>query len=107
MPGIKAVQALVDTGACESCIDSLLASQLKLPIVDRRQIAGAGGAQVVNVHLAQVHVRTLNFTAYGTFAGVHLVAGGQAHSALIGRTFLQHFTMIYEGRTGTVTIHNE
>jgi hypothetical protein len=29
------------------------------------------------------------------------------HRALIGRTFLQQFTMVYEGRTGTVTIHNE
>jgi hypothetical protein len=38
------------------------------------------------------------------FAGVHLVTGGQIHWALIGRTFLQHYTMVYEGRTGTVTI---
>ena len=48
----------------------------------------------------------LNFTIYGMFAGVHLVAGGQIHRALIGRTFLQHYTMVYEGRTGTVTISN-
>lgn len=33
-PGISAVQALVDTGAAESCIDDLLASQLGLPIID-------------------------------------------------------------------------
>jgi predicted aspartyl protease len=107
VPGIRDVQALVDTGAAESCIDSLLAAQLKLPIVDRRRIAGVGGAQEVNVHLAQVRVPSLDQTIYGAFAAVHLAAGGQAHLALLGRTFLQHFTMTYEGRTGTVTIHNE
>ncbi len=41
---------------------------------------------------------------YGLFAGVHLVAGGQSHKALIGRTFLRSFTMIYNGRTGAVTL---
>lgn len=107
VPGIRQARALVDTGATESCIDSLLAAQLKLPIVDRRQIAGVGGAQVVNMHLAQVHVPSLGQTIYGAFAAVHLVAGGQPHQALLGRLFLQHFTMIYEGRTGTVTIHDE
>jgi len=56
-----------------------LATQLGLPIADKRSIAGVGGAQVVNMHLAQVHVPTLNFTMYGLFAGVHLAAGGQAH----------------------------
>jgi predicted aspartyl protease len=107
VPGSKGVQALVDTGAAASCIDSLLAAQLNLPIVDRQHIAGAGGDHLVNVHLAQVHVPSLGKTIYGAFAGVHLAAGGQRHRALVGRTFLQHFTMIYEGRTGTVTIHDE
>jgi hypothetical protein len=36
-----------------------------------------------------------------------LLAGGQNHAALIGRTFLRHFTMTYEGRTGTVIISND
>jgi hypothetical protein len=30
-----------------------------------------------------------------------------AHYALIGRTFLQHFTMIYEGRMGTVMLSSD
>jgi predicted aspartyl protease len=105
--GITGIRALVDTGAGECCIDSLLASQLSLPVVDRRKISGVHGADEVNVHLSQVHVPSLNFTIYGAFAGVHLAAGGQVHNALIGRTFLQHFTMKYEGRTGTVTLSND
>jgi len=59
------------------------------------------------MHLGHVHVPALNFTIYGEFAGVDLVAGGQAHHALIGRTFLQNFTMTYEGRTGTVILSND
>ncbi len=99
--------ALVDTGATESCIDSALALVLNLPIVDRQQVAGVHGANTVNVHLAQLHVPTLNFAVYGRFAGVHLRAGGQPHFALIGRTFLQNFTMTYEGRTGNVILSND
>jgi len=102
--GIKGVSALVDTGASESCIDSLLATQLNLPVVDRRPISGAHGSQEVNIYLAQIYVPSLSKIIYGAFAGVHLMAGGQQHKALIGRTFLKAYTMVYEGRTGTVTI---
>jgi predicted aspartyl protease len=104
VPGKTKLAALVDTGATECCIDSLLAAQLNLPIVDRRVTAGAHGAREVNVHLAQVFVPSLNFTIYGAFAGVDLLAGGQLHSALIGRTFLKYFRMVYEGPTGNVEL---
>jgi predicted aspartyl protease len=106
IPGVTGIQALVDTGAAESCIDSLLAAQLNLPIVDRRTVAGVHGSNLVGMHLAQVRVPSLNFVIYGVFAGVHLVAGGQIHKALLGRTFLQHYTLVYEGRTGMVTLSN-
>lgn len=106
VPGITLVEALVDTGASISCIDNLLASQLNLPIVDRQPIGGVGGRHMANVYLAQLHIRSLNFTVYGQFIGVDLQAGGQRHSALIGRTFLAHYTMTYEGRTGTVILSN-
>jgi Aspartyl protease len=105
-PALAATQlwALVDTGATECCIDTDLAKKLALPIVDRRKIGGISGLKEVDVYLAHLHVPTLNFTIYGSFAGVDLIAGGQKHYALIGRTFLQHCTMVYEGLTGTVTI---
>jgi hypothetical protein len=54
--------------------------------------------------MAQIHVPALEHTIYGLFAGVHLAAGGQRHRALLGRTFLHSFTMIYEGATGTVIL---
>ena len=102
--GITGIRALVDTGASESCIDSVLAAQLNLPIVDRRSVSGVHGTIEVNMHLAQVHVPSLDYTIYGVFAGVHLADGGQVHGALIGRTFLQHYVMIYEGHTGNLTL---
>jgi hypothetical protein len=104
VPGITGIRALVDTGAGESCTDSVLATQLNLPIINRVMNSGIHGGQELNMHLAQVRVPSLNFTIYGAFAGVHLVAGGQSHHALIGRTFLKGYTMLYEGRTGTVTL---
>ncbi len=103
-PGVKGIHALVDTGASESCIDSMLASQLNLPIVDRRMVSGVHGSIEINMHLAQVHVPSLGFTIWGSFAGVNMQAGGQLHLALIGRTFLRGYTMMYDGRTGKVTI---
>ena len=106
LPEVR-LPALVDTGATESCIDSELAIALQLPIVDRQAIAGVHGASETNVCLAQIHVPDLGFTMYGRFAAVHLTAGGLPHSALLGRTFLQHFTLTYEGRRGTVTISND
>ena len=110
MPGavpksaMQGVEALIDTGAGESCIDSLLAAQHNLPIVDRRNVSGAHGSHPVNMHLAQVYFPGLKHTVWGAFAGVHLSAGGQPHKALIGRTFLRNFKMLYDGKTGDVTI---
>ena len=103
----KQFPALVDTGATMSCIDSDLALSLNLPIVDRQKVAGVHGGIEVNMHLAQIYIPSLSFTIYGSFAGVHLIAGGQRHQALIGRTFLRAFTMTYHGKTGAVTISND
>jgi hypothetical protein len=104
---LKGVHALVDTGATASCIDNGVAMQLNLPIIDRQKISGIGGMHEVNMHLGHVFVPGLMKTIYGQFAGVDLIAGGQPHSALIGRTFLQHFTLFYDGRTGDVSISDE
>src|SRR6266404_5701600 len=57
---IKNIDALVDTGASESCIDNLLAVELGLPIIDRQPISGIAGTHVVNMYLAQFHIPVLN-----------------------------------------------
>lgn len=96
--------ALVDTGASESCIDSSIATTVDLPIIDRQKVSGAHGSAEVNIHLAQIFIPVLGVVLSGKFAGVHLHAGGQPHSALMGRTLLRHVTMAYNGITGSVTI---
>ena len=101
------VPALVDTGGYDSCIDSELAMNLGLPIVDRQTVAGISGPDEVNVHLAQIYIPDLNVTVIGPFVGVHLTAGGQPRYALIGRTFLRHCKMTYHGQLGAVTIGAE
>ena len=104
IPGKTGLPALVDSGAGESCIDSLLAAQLNLPVINKRMQAGAHGAKMVDIHMAQVFIRSLGFTIYGEFAAVDLRVGGQSIDALLGRTFLQHFKMVYDGKTGDVEI---
>ena len=104
VPGKTQLPALVDTGASVSCIDSLLAAQLNLPIINRTMRSGVHGAKEVNIHMAQVHIPGLNFTIYGQFTAADLRIGGQSIDTLIGRSFLRHFKMIYDGTTGDVEI---
>ena len=84
-----------------------MAEALNLPIWDFRQIAGAGGRFETTVYLAQIYIPEPDFTIVGRFDSANLAAGGQPHYALIGRTFLRHFNMAYEGRTGSVIISND
>ena len=98
---------LVDTGAMDCCIDSDLAQLLDLPIVDQGFISGAGGPVQVNRHLAQLYIPGLNYTMYGSFAGVHLASGGQPHQVLIGRSMLRAFQLEYNGRTGAVSLASD
>ena len=100
------LRALVDTGASSSGIDASVAKHLKLPLIDRREVSGVHGRKEVDIYLAQVHVPSLGFTIHGEFSGVDMIAGGEPHHVLIGRSFLRTFTMIYEGTTGSVTLRS-
>lgn len=96
--------ALVDTGAAITCIDSSLARELALPVINQRSVSGAHGRATLNIHLAQVHIPSLNIIVYGEFAGAHLTAGGQRHFALIGKDILRRLKMTYDGTTGSVSL---
>ena len=98
------MSALVDTGASSSCIDSELAEELGLPVIDEDTVGGVGGVIDVNLYWAQLFVPGLATGFSGPMAGVHLRAGQQPHSVLIGRDLLQRFTMVYDGKTGAVII---
>lgn len=100
--GAPSLPALVDTGAVQSFIDNDLALKLQLPVVNQQVVSGSNGKHTVTVYLAHFYIPSLDITHNGQFGGVHLVAGGQRHSALIGRTLLRHFQLSYDGPTGAV-----
>jgi hypothetical protein len=101
---VEGAWALIDTGASTCCIDRGLAVHLDLPIIDQRIYSGISGPIEVNMHLAQIHVPSLKFTFYGGFAAVELA--GARHPILIGRDFLRHFVMTYDGPTGAVNLRD-
>jgi predicted aspartyl protease len=98
------IVALIDTGAQECFIDCDLAGYLRLPMVDRREVAGSLGKHEVDVYLAQIYIPTLDFIQYGKFAGAYLNRGGLQYGILMGRTFLEKFVLVYDGRSGRVTL---
>lgn len=98
------VPALIDTGACQSCIDDDLAKELGLKAVDKITIAGAGGAKEHPMYLAHIIIPQMEIVQWGAFAGVNLKAGGQPHSVLLGRNFLRGCVMIYDGLRAQVTL---
>ena len=101
------VPALIDTGATENCIDSSVAAQLGLVQVDTEAVSGIAGLAQLPVYVARIDIPALQISIPGRFRGVHLAAGGQPYGALLGRSFLRHYVMLYEGRTGRVTISND
>jgi predicted aspartyl protease len=100
----KVVEALVDTGAFDSCIDEDLAIELQLPLIDRRKCGGVGGEHELNVYLGHIRIPSLSQMHWGRFIGARLKVGGQPHQALIGRAQLSGMILIYDGRTGSATL---
>jgi hypothetical protein len=82
----------------------MLAQELQLQIVDQWITSGVSGSVKLDVYLAQITIPSLNVNQFGRFAGVHLQVGGQAHRALIGRSFLAGCTLVYDGKRGSVLL---
>lgn len=100
----RIVPALIDTGAGDSCIDEDLATELGLPLVDRQRCSGVGGEHELNLYLGHIRIPSLGQIRWGRFIGAKLASGGQLHRALIGRAQLTEMILIYDGRSGAVTI---
>lgn len=102
VPAIK-VQALIDTGAQQSCIDELLARELHLPLIDQALLSGVSGATVFNVYLAHIIIPGV-VLQYGQFTGVHLQSVDQHHRVLICGTLLRDVLLVYDVRSGSVKV---
>lgn len=92
--------ALIDTGSTGNAIDGLLAASLKLPIVGTSSVSGVRGEHPHVVHLAQIYIPSLDTAIYA----VELLDGRQPHAVLLGRSFLENYSMIYVGQTGEVIL---
>jgi len=104
-PDRSNLKALIDTGAQESCIDGALAVELGLPVINQRNVGGLGvGALKVDVHNAQVHVPMLRYTIRGPFAAIPGLVDRIHYPIILGRSFLKDCKLMYDGKTGDVTI---
>ena len=99
--------AIIDTGATQSCIDVSLALALGLNVVDNIPVSGVSGQTMVNTYSAQIVIPSMNRVIHGRFAGAYLQEGGHRHLAIIGRTFLRHHRLVYDGRSGEVTLESD
>ncbi len=95
---------LIDTGASQTCIDDAAAQTMGLPVIGKSKMASASqSASDCNIY--PVHIEFVG----GQIALDVLQAPGAtltAHGilALIGRDFLQHCTMFYNGMMGQITL---
>ena len=96
--------ALIDTGASSTCIDSDIAQQMQLPVVNVVNVASASHASTQqNVYPVQIEVVGFPISIETPNAiGASLRAQGLI--ALIGRDVLQHCTLFYNGITGSFTL---
>ena len=96
--------ALVDSGASSTCIDDGLAQRLGVPAIDVVQVSSASHAATLqNVYPIRIEV-----VGTGIKVNVPRAIGAaldpQGIIALIGRDFLQHCTLFYNGVTGEITL---
>jgi predicted aspartyl protease len=83
------LRMLVDTGADCTVVPTRLVRSLRLPLVDRVKIQGAGGEpQTANVHAARIRVGTMR-------AVVRVVALG--NERLLGRDILNRLILHVDG----------
>ena len=103
--------ALVDTGASGNCIDEELARGLGLRIIDFMPVSGIDGESERPLFLANIYVPRLEHAIFGLFTGVRLIDEREPdkspYQVLLGREFLQNFSMVYTGQTGEVVITPE
>ena len=59
------------------------------------------------MYRAQIYISSLHWVIAGHFAGVQLASEGMQFQALIGRHFLRHARLTYDGPNGSVTLSTD
>ena len=96
------VEALVDTGAFVSCIDSDFADLSGLQIVDTGEVTvhGVGGEAQACVYMGLIFVsRSPDIHFNGRLYGIKDL-GKNSSPVIIGRDFLKRGLLVYSGFTG-------
>lgn len=104
LPSSVSGNALIDTGASTTCIDDVLAKSIGMPVIDVVTMASASHVST------QQNVYSIHMQIVGSpipievpnAIGANLQAQGII--ALIGRDYLQHCTLNYNGITGAITL---
>lgn len=95
--------ALIDTGATSTCIDDAMAQHMGLPAIDVVQMTSASHENTPqNVYPAKLELP--NGITFQAPRAIGAALQAQGIIALIGRDFLQHCTLFYNGVTGEITL---
>jgi predicted aspartyl protease len=102
VPNPESGLALIDTGASGTCIDNGAAQRLQLPVIDTGNMVSASHTTPQNIYPVLIEV------AGGIRVNVPRAMGAELASqglvVLIGRDFLQHCTLFYNGPSGALTL---
>ena len=103
VPPTKTGWAMIDTGASHTCVDDAMAQALKLPVVGSRKISSASNAESDrNVYPVSLEIAGLGTLDVSDAIGVELERQGIV--ALIGRSALSAFVLIYNGPGGQLAL---
>lgn len=94
--------ALIDTGASNTCIDEDLAQRLGLPVIDLVHMVSASDSSQRNVYPAQITL--LGSLTVNVDRALSAALAQQNIIALIGRDVLQMCTLFYNGLSGEFTL---
>jgi predicted aspartyl protease len=97
-------EALIDTGASQTCIDEAIAQRLGLPVVGRTNLCSASHASTqTNLHPIKIDFIGAAMSSNVLQAPACALAA-QDLAVLIGRDLLQQFLLVYNGPIGQWTM---
>lgn len=73
-------------------------------MTDEGEISGVGGRHHAQIYTARIYIPSLDRLLFQPFTGMKLEDGGQRHRVILGRSFLRHYRLVYDGSTADAEI---